>query len=483
MVAAAMNGRWSARRFGRNFLFALAIGMVTWQLWSSGAVNLQSILASSVQSALKVTTTINITGLVASAINMTTHINTTAVAARATIETIAGSIATETTNETTSTINETAIVVSAIDSPTSPPRQVPSGSMARNLNGVRSVFKYRACCGLGHRLSRQAAAYHASHRLGFQLQVDWGQCGDRDIFSTLFREESEAELAAYVHSLNQSFEAANEVPGTHKALRNCAPDELETNYKFYKELQTRFLGQDNVDTFFQQHFQNKFSLGIHIRDGNGEQGDFTNKKRQIKVSPEEWTQRVAKEIVKIVEKAKNHSIDLSPPVLFVASDNAQYIGLFQTQLKEEGIPIVHWEQAYLPEGMGVFMGQRQKGGYDTEQCLKTWMDMLMDMVLLSSADVVIAGQYSSFSQTMPMHLALGKPHEQRVVEKTFCEVLNEGTDMHCHKDQMDWCMHTKYKNEVKTWIPQRQKNATGWTDFLALMPKHSSYRNFSSDMV
>jgi hypothetical protein len=478
MVDAAIKSGWIERRFSRNVLFALAIGMVTWQQWGMGGMNLKSILAGSMQSA----TTRNVTHNAAPIINMTTHNTTTNVAAaRATTETITVSNATKATNrKIPAPSNETSSVVTASDSPTSPPRQEPSGPVTRNVNGIRSLYKYTACCGLGHRLARQAAAYDASHRLGFQLQVDWGQCDDRDIFSSLFREETATELAAYVHSLNQSFQVNNEVPGTYTASRNCAPDEVETNYKFYKELRRRFLGLGKVDSFVQLHFQNKFSLGLHIRDGNGEVGDFVRKKRLIQVTPVEWTQRVAKKIVNIVENAKNHTRDLPPPVLFIASDNARYIGLFQTQLEEEGIPVVHWDQEYTAEGTGVFMGQRRKGGYDTEQCLKTWMDMLMDMVLLGSTDVLIVGQYSSFSQTMPMHLALGKHHEQRMVEQTFCEVLKEGTDMDCHKDYMEWCRNTKYKKVVKSWIPGRQNNnVTGWTEFLAAMPNHRNYRNFS----
>ena len=341
------------------------------------------------------------------------------------------------------------------------------------------MFVYHACCGLGHRLARQAGAYHASHRLGFQLKVDWGKCGERDVFASMFREETEAELDTYVHSVNQSFETHNEVPGTYHAFHNCVPDELETNYKFYSELRGRFLGEDKVQQFVQQHFQNKFALGIHIRDGNGEKGDFENKKRGIKVTAEEWTERVAKKILDIVEDAKNYTQDLPPPVLFVATDNAKYFGLFQTQLEAQGIPVVHWEQEHAAEGTGVFMGQWGQGGINDEQCLQKWMDMQLDQVLLSSTDVVIAGQYSSFSQTMPMHLALGKSQEHRKVEKTFCEVLNDGTDMDCHRNQMEWCMNTRYMNAVKTWIPRRQKNATGWTEFLAQLPTSPNYRNFS----
>jgi hypothetical protein len=468
----------SVRRHGRTFLFSLAIGMVAWRLWTRRDLNLKSILDGTVQSSLKVTTTINVTHLTTSNINMTRQNKSTGAAAAGatTTATNTGSKATETARETAETTNETTPMVSAVDSQTSPSQQEASGQVSfptnNTVNGNWSVFKYSACCGLGHRLARQAGAYHASHRIGYQLQVDWGKCGERDIFSTMFREETEAELATYVHSVNQSFVAANEVPGTYHANKNCAPDELETNYKFYNELRGRFLGQDKLDNFVQQHLHNKFSLGIHIRDGNGEKGDFAKKKRQIKVSPEEWTERVAKKIVKIVERAKNHTIDLPSPVLFIASDNPRYTGIFRAQLEKEGIPVVHWEQEHPAEGTGVFMGQSQQEGYDQEQCLQKWMDMLLDMLLLGSTDVLIVGQYSSFSQTMPMHLALGKPLEQRKVEKTFCEVLNEGTDMDCHKDQMEWCMNTKYFNAVKTWIPPWEKsNATGWVNFLAELHK------------
>jgi hypothetical protein len=213
-------------------------------------------------------------------------------------------------------------------------------------------------------------------------------------------------------------------------------------------------------------------LWVYIRDGNGEQGDFVDKNRHVKVTPEEWTHGAAE------KDCGNHFFPA--PVLFIASDNPQYIGLFQTQLEGEGISVVHWKQEYPTAGTGVFMGQYQQKGYDQDQRLQKWRDMLFDMILLGSTDVLIPGQYSSFSQTMPMHLALGKPSKERRFKTTFCQVVNEGSDMDCYKSLMDWRMNTREYNGVKTWLPaRRDMTESGWTSFLAQMPKHSSYRIFS----
>jgi hypothetical protein len=344
-----------------------------------------------------------------------------------------------------------------------------------DVPGVRSVFTYQACCGIGHRLVRQASAYHASHRLGFQLKVDWLQCGKQDIFSSMFRDETEDEVAAYAHSLNESYFLSNEVPSYLDAGKNCAPDEVDSNIRFYEELKARFRAHDAVEAFVQQHFHGKFALGIHIRDGNGEKGLFVDADRGLKVTPEEFTKRAVKKIIEIVENAKNQTQDLPPPVLFVATDNQRYHSLFRTELESEGIPVVHWEQDLGEEGSGAFLERLHRDGMEDEKCLKNWRDILMDLILIGSADVVIAGQYSSFTQSMPMHLALGRPFDQRPLQRNYCELLEEGSEMDCFQDLMERCMKTRIKwNAVKSL--RDPKDTVGWPGFIAEMYKSPNYR-------
>ncbi len=60
----------------------------------------------------------------------------------------------------------------------------------------------------------------------------------------------------------------------------------------------------------------------------------------------------------------------------------------------------------------------------------------MDMTLLTASDVIIAGQYSSFSQAMPLTIALGHPDPLK--RKKFCEVGVYGDVMECVTNYKAW---------------------------------------------
>jgi len=328
-----------------------------------------------------------------------------------------------------------------------------------------SVYEYRACCGLGHRLVRQAAAYHAAHKLGHRLNVNWGFCDpsnkSQDIFDELFRPENITELQTYVTSYERGefHFAANEVPGYIKT-KQCNPENLESDYNMYTELRSRYRKRDLVNAFVQANFAGKLVLGIHIRAGNGETGDFTKKNRGIS-SPEAYTRNVSNHILTFLNQAKKHDGQqpLSPPVLYIATDTARYIDLFRKEL-EGKIPVVHWEQEKEAEGSGVFLGQEQKK-VDKDKCLQKWNDMLIDAMLLASADVLIAGQFSSFSQAIPFALVMGRPRNERKVPQAFCELSFEAIEFDCHEDKVEWCKNTKHKVSLRTLNP-----TNGWESFL-----------------
>ena len=349
--------------------------------------------------------------------------------------------------------------------PDLPPPNDPNNQVANPIPiDEMSVLEYRACCGLGHRLVRMALAYNAAKRLRFRLEPKWGQCGEGaeavDIFDNLFRPESPYELA-YVNSTNQRIVAGNEVTGYYATRRGgCHAEQIATDNELYQSLMTRYSKKDKLDDFVKEHFQGKLAFGIHVRAGNGETGDFSNKNRAIAVSPEEYTGNVTQRIVSFLEKTRVAQPDLPPPVLYIATDTPSYIELFRKQMF--GImPVVDWEQDHEEPGKGVFLGQhgQHQDAIDKETCLKKWHDMVSDQMLLSSTDVVIAGKYSSFSQSMPLSISLGRINKK--IPQAFCEMKELHEDLHCHENFMGWCANTKHQLVQKTL-----NRETGWEEFL-----------------
>ena len=334
---------------------------------------------------------------------------------------------------------------------------------------TRSTVFYRACCGLGHRLIRMSSAYHVARRLGYQLKPNWGYCGEQtkenEIFSQLFGPENGNQLA-YVNSTGQGITFRNEVPGFLRAYvgplfkfrRKTQPKsgcyytetKAQTDLEFYTSLRDRFLARSEIDGFVNRHFVEKTVFGIHIRAGNGETGHFNRLKRGIGGSPEEWVSNVSKSITEMMRPS------LPPPVLYVATDTDQFIELFRSQL--DGImPVVDWSQDRPKEGEGVFFGEFQQASAtmrstNTTTCLQRWKDTLYDMLLLSHVDVLIAGQSSSFTQSLPLSIVFGRT--ERKLDAVFCEVAGETIQkLRCYESYQKWACDTKWHNGKYAMLP------------------------------
>lgn len=317
-----------------------------------------------------------------------------------------------------------------------------------------SSVDYVACCGLGHRLARMSDAYHIAKGLRFELRTFWrwckgknktGQSSNVEIYSGLFDPPSKHELS-YVNSTHQRVSLSNHIYGYTEAIYHtngtgcgCHGDKIATDVEFYTSLRNRFKRRDDVNDFVQKHFVGKLSLGIHVRAGNGEAGDFEFKKRRI-ADVDLWVENVAANIRNLV---KNRiSQNLTSAVLFIATDTPSYIDRFRAALADI-MPVVIWEQDRAPEGAGVFFGE---GGYaqrtlihtDHNECLTRWEDTVIDQMLLSHTDVLITGMRSSFTQTLPLSLAFGRT--ERKVETPFCEVRgDQGDALDCFKSYLHWC--------------------------------------------
>jgi hypothetical protein len=216
--------------------------------------------------------------------------------------------------------------------------------------------------------------------------------------------------------------------------RRCGFDKADMDIAFYKDLIERFRFSPHVNKFRDMYFQNKTVLGVHIRAGNGEGGDFVWKGRVIK-NETVWVANLAEHITSIAAS----TID---PILFVATDTERMINMLRQKL--DGVmAVLHVEQPRPESGQGIMFGERASVLTEGENCLHGWEMSLVDMILLSYADVVIVGRPSSFTQTMPMSMMYARPLNERRIAKPYCELDPEATEMRCFSSYSDWCCNGK----------------------------------------
>ena len=299
----------------------------------------------------------------------------------------------------------------------------------------KASVDYIACCGLGHRLSKMADAHNLAHMLGYGLRGFWGYCEHVEVYSFLFGPQPPAELES-VHVYNKTARIANVLPGGRRIVRPgngtcaCGFRKMNRDAEFYGGLRQRFRFRDSVNEFRRQNFANKTVFAMHLRAGNGETGDYVWKKRGIE-NETAWLQNFAKQMRKLVTP------DVENPVLFLATDTSSFIDKLQHAL--EGVmPVIHYEQERLSEGEGVLFGERKANATESrEVCLGGWENSLMDMILLSYADILIAGRPSSFVESLPMFLVLHSQNEGSY--HTYCEVNKLANKFQCFRNIREWC--------------------------------------------
>lgn len=299
-----------------------------------------------------------------------------------------------------------------------------------------SSVDYMACCGAGHRISKIADASYLARKLGYSLRSFWGYCDSVEVFDYLFGPQPLSDLVN-VTDIGRFTRVNNEVGGFVKLIRKgpnkscaCSSDKDLADSEFYTGLRERFSAKAQVDDFRRRHFANVTSIGIHIRAGNGEVGDFASRGRSIH-DKERWLQRIVTLIL---------NQDWGPSILFVATDTPDLISKFRVLLRGK-IPVVQFEQQHPPPGSGVFFGERGSVINDGNVCLTGWEGAFADMMLLSYSDVVLSARPSSFTQSLPLSLVLTKPKLQRRTVKAFCEVNPNATEMICYEDYHEWCCY------------------------------------------
>jgi hypothetical protein len=248
------------------------------------------------------------------------HYNHTSISATSVNETILNE--TFFTNTTLRWSTQTELLSPATKSTLSFADKIPSDDFGAHLSFLRNqtslqtqdeqvVLAYRGVSGLGHRLMRMAGMYHLTKALNLtHFHTSWGwecgpnQVGDPDIFDNLF---GKGPLFVYPPSrpIFDSFSAwltgnrnasrkvlrfINEVPGyfmTRAGQVDMAQSKNhgyygkgESDAEFYAQLLSLFRFKGRIRDFTTKHaFVNHTVLGLHIRAGNGETGDFLSKAR------------------------------------------------------------------------------------------------------------------------------------------------------------------------------------------------------------
>ncbi|GKY96995.1 hypothetical protein MPSEU_000658300 [Mayamaea pseudoterrestris] len=322
-------------------------------------------------------------------------------------------------------------------------------------NSMKSSVDYHACCGLGHRLGRLSDANYVAQRLNLGLRSFWGFCGDLEVFYYLFGPQREHTLANVTDTGNY-LRISNNVKKMNPLTRwpsdetngcdnrHCGFDKAAMDVAFYKDLMERFRFSPHVEKFRELYFRDKTVIGVHIRAGNGEGGDFVFKGRAI--------QNEAIWVDNLVLQVKNMAVSSENPVLFVATDTERMIDMLRERLVNV-MDVLHVQQRRPEEGRGIMFGEKTAVLNEGEECLHGWEMSLVDMILLSHADAVIVGRPSSFTQTMPMSMQFARPKSERKIAKPYCELDPEATEMRCYDTYSDWCC----KGKTAFYMTQKKK--------------------------
>ncbi|KAL3942791.1 MAG: hypothetical protein SGBAC_003067 [Bacillariaceae sp.] len=168
----------------------------------------------------------------------------------------------------------------------------------------------------------------------------------------------------------------------------------------------------------------KLVIGVHIRAGNGKDdglGHFDLVQRG------DW---LAKDLPKAVTMIRKHIRVVASSILdrynmggesFASVDNTYQVFLATdtekvlVEFRKQDPSVLSLEQERPKNGVAIFQSATCQKASDSVECaLQTQENMLIDALLLSSADVLLAESFSNYMYSLPVSLALAD-------NKIFCE--------------------------------------------------------------
>mmetsp|Transcript_32205 Transcript_32205/g.77916 ORF Transcript_32205/g.77916 Transcript_32205/m.77916 type:complete len:491 (+) Transcript_32205:124-1596(+) len=348
---------------------------------------------------------------------------------------------------------------------------------------------YRAMSGIGHQLVRLSSAYHFA--MLYQIPRVWPThnpvCHDRDgIFAIYNHLIGEGQLMVDIpffgrENLFQNpnlfprpnttldyqgqkrvINMINEIPGYGHAPGRIWPIEYlmqghtsgkqETDYQLYHQLMLLFGHKHKTRiqkvmdiTQFNEHIV----FGLHVRTGNGEGGDFQNKGRGMN-DLGDWLTRFVS-LLCDYKGQHSHYFAKKPLMVYVGTDTGSVISKLQTHSNAAcKIPFVSSDQTFAKEGGSVTYNQKYD---DSNKCLNGWEDMFLDMYLFTRCNSVIAGTYSSFTQSAPLSFMMNKAKQQKQQQLEgneqfhphyFCDVGVDGDRIDCATTLIGWLNQTSH---------------------------------------
>jgi len=327
------------------------------------------------------------------------------------------------------------------------------------------VLQYRGVSGIGHRLARQGAAYHLAKALGLsKMNISWATCFStqkdephEDIWKYLFGSQildippASKPIFPWIHVTrnesktvtSQNIRIKNDVPNYYRLMLpfyypylvdNDYFQKFRTDLEMYDQMLRRFRFRDEVDNFTKTHnFSDYNVIGLHVRAGNGEKGEFLIKGRQI-ADPTTWIERVAGLLSNYTGSAffpKNGK----PPLVFIATDTESYINDLQHSLKKYAIPVVSFPQPRVNPGTGISIFSTHQS---TAKCLADWKYQTIDMVILAFSDVLLTGLYSSYTQTIPITWQFRNDLESSSQLPRVCQFGRQALNLQCYVNWTSW---------------------------------------------
>eukprot|EP00980_Cylindrotheca_fusiformis_P016816 scaffold5072_cov72-Cylindrotheca_fusiformis.AAC.3 len=356
-------------------------------------------------------------------------------------------------------------------------------SMNLTVDEQPLLVLHRGMAGMGHQLIRLSSVYHLAmlykipriwptqnptcggtifsiheYLLGEgQIMVDLPFLGTNnlyehtlpfpDSFPTLTYIDEARLLPTQREKLTRHTSLINEIPGYRRfgnltwLLQKRLYAKDLTDYQLYHQVMLLFEHKHKSRIRYvmnQTRFQDHTVIALHIRTGNGEEGDFDRRGRKMH-DMEEW---IANVINLLCDYQSNHAnyFQRKPLMIYVGTDTGSIIPMLQDVSSQHcRIPIVSAEQAYPEEGKSVSFLYKYP---NDESCFKAWENMFLDMYMFTKCNSVMAGSYSSFTQAAPLSFVMHKARRNDVQDGThphsFCQLGTYGNRMDCFDDMVDW---------------------------------------------
>ncbi len=342
---------------------------------------------------------------------------------------------------------------------------------------------YYGFAGLGHQLLRMSAAYHLAALYGIPylhpaLSIRCGTKQKGDVYDHLLGEGRLLPVVSNTNHLQFHHKHGNlllpqgwpeleqvddhnwvkrgkapvviknEAPGyvrSEKALKNLMQNnlygKLETDFQLYKQLMTLFERRhhDRIEGIRKETmFDDHTVFGLHVRSGNGEEGDFVNKERKVP-NLKKYLLGVG---VLLCDYSREHAdyFEKYPLMIYIGSDTGSVVTTFKSIMESLSvynncsIPVVSAEQVYPDAGSGVSFAQKYSRCSDS---MEAWENMFLDMYFFTRCNTVLAGHYSSFTQAAPLSYVMhnakreSKQNSHRRHPNNFCELGESGRRMDC----------------------------------------------------